>query len=134
MERTPKWIRQDVVLTFHDQQIAEHGGLSGLLDAGKLESALTRPQNKWNDSDSSPDMADLAAAYACGICQAHAFADGNKRTGAVTAITFLLLNGCAFDPPEQELVEIMIGIASGTIDEHGAARWFRSHMGTTSSQ
>jgi death-on-curing protein len=134
MQEPPRWVKQEVVLIFHDQQIAEHGGLPGLLDIGKLQSALTRPQYKWNYSDPRPDMADLAAVYACGICQAHAFADGNKRTGAVTAITFLLLNGCEFDPPEAELVDIMLGIAAGSIDEQEAARWFRSYAGSTSCQ
>ena len=128
MGQAPKWFRPDAVLIFHDQQIEEHGGLTGLLDLRKLESALARPQNCWNYSEPQPDLAHLAAAYACGICQAHAFADANKRAAAVTAITFLLLNGCDFDPPEHELVAVMMSIASGEIDEQEVARWIRLNL------
>ena len=49
--------------------------VSGLLDAGKLESERLDLRINGTTQISSPDMADLAAAYACGICQAHAFAD-----------------------------------------------------------
>jgi death-on-curing protein len=128
MGQAPKWVRPDAVLIFHDQQIEEHGGLTGVLDPRKLESALARPQNCWNYSEPQPDLAHLAAAYACGICQAHAFADGNKRAAAVTAITFLLLNGCDVDPPEHELVAVMMSIASGEIDEQEVARWIRLNL------
>jgi death on curing protein len=31
----------------HDDQIASHGGAYGLLNAGMLESALSRPQNLY---------------------------------------------------------------------------------------
>src|SRR5262245_34294148 len=128
MGQAPKCVRPDAVLIFHDQQIEEHGGPTGLLDPRKLESALARPQNYWNYSEPQPDLAYLAAVYACGICQAHAFVDGNKRTAAVTAITFLLLNGRDFDPPEHELVAVMMRIASGKIDEHEVARWIRLYL------
>src|SRR3546814_14803370 len=45
----------------HDRQLAEHGGGSGLRDAGMLESALARPVNRWSYGDD--DRAALAAAY-----------------------------------------------------------------------
>lgn len=34
----------------------------------------------------------MAAAYLFHLCQNHPFVDGNKRTGANAAITFLLIN------------------------------------------
>ena len=43
-------------------------------------------------------LAEIAAAYAFGICKAHAFVDGNKRTAFVAALTFLRLNGYSFRP------------------------------------
>jgi|SRR5690349_23503444 death-on-curing protein len=128
MGQAPKWVRRDAVLIFHDQQIEEHGGPTGLLDPSKLESALARPENYRNYSDPQPDLAHLAAVYACGICQAHPFVDGNKRTAAVTAITFLLLNGRDFDPPEHELLAVMMSIAAGEMDEQEVTGWIRVHL------
>ena len=38
--KVPVWVRRDVVLAFHDRLLAEHGGASGVRDAGLLDSAL----------------------------------------------------------------------------------------------
>lgn len=42
-----KWITKDVVLAIHKMQILEHGGDYGIRDMGLLESAITRPINKY---------------------------------------------------------------------------------------
>lgn len=120
------WVRQDVVLALHDEQIAEHGGLSGLRDAALLESALARPLNMTAYGD--PDAADLAAAYAYGLARNHPFADGNKRSAAVVSLTFLLLNKIDFEISEAELVVMTLALAAGDLSEDEVARWFRDHI------
>ena len=120
------WVRQDVVLALHDEQIAEHGGLSGLRDAALLESALARPLNLTAYGD--PDAADLAAAYAYGLARNHPFADGNKRSAAVVSLTFLLLNKIDFEISEAELVVVTLALAAGDLSEDEVARWFRDHI------
>jgi death-on-curing protein len=74
-----------------------------------------------------PDIADLAAIHAVAIAKNHAFIDGNKRTGFAVAATFLELNGFYLTLPEAEAVILMLGIATGQIDEAGAAEVFRAH-------
>lgn len=120
------WVRQDVVLALHDEQIAEHGGLSGLRDAALLESALARPLNLTAYSD--PDASDLAAAYAFGLARNHPFADGNKRSAAVVALAFLLLNDTDFQISEAELVVMTLALAAGDLSEDEVARWLRDHI------
>jgi hypothetical protein len=44
---TRRWIKEGVVLAVHDEQIAEHGGLIGVQDAGMLSLVLMRPQPLW---------------------------------------------------------------------------------------
>ncbi len=119
-------MRQDVVLALHDEQIAEHGGLSGIRDPALVESALARPLNLAAYGE--PDAADLAAAYAFGLARNHPFADGNKRSAAVVALTFLLLNGVAFEITEAELVVMTLALAAGDLTEDEVARWFRDHI------
>jgi hypothetical protein len=41
----PVWIEVEETLAFHDRQIADHGGSSGIRDWGLLESALGKPKN-----------------------------------------------------------------------------------------
>ncbi|PXW71578.1 death-on-curing protein [Blastomonas natatoria] len=120
------WVRHDVVLALHDEQIAEHGGLSGIRDAALVESALARPLNLAAYGE--PDAADLAAAYAFGLARNHPFADGNKRSAAVVALTFLFLNDIAFEITEAELVVMTLALAAGDLTEDEVARWFRDHI------
>lgn len=40
-----KWIIERSVLQIHAEQIAQHGGASGLRDPGLLSSALARPRH-----------------------------------------------------------------------------------------
>ena len=120
------WVRQDVVLALHDEQIAEHGGIAGIRDLGLVESALGRPQNLAVYGE--PDAADLAAAYAFGLARNHPFADGNKRTAAVVSLLFLMLNGIEFSLSEPELVVMTLALAAGDLTEDEVARWFRDHL------
>jgi death-on-curing protein len=121
-----RWIRLDVLYAIHDRQLAEHGGLSGVLDAGRLEAALARPQNLA--AYKSPDAAALAAAYAHGLLLNHGFADGNKRTAWVVARLLLADNGYKlhFDPANAVLT--MESVAAGSLSEPELAEWFRRRI------
>jgi len=121
-----KWVRDDIVLTLHDEQLAEHGGGTGTRDPGLLDSALARPLNLCAYGE--PDAAALAAAYAFGIARNHAFVDGNKRTAAVTALVFLDLNGVGYDIGEAELVVMTQALAAGQLGEGEVAAWFRERL------
>lgn len=72
-------------------------------------------------------MFDIATAYCAGIVRNHPFIDGNKRTGYVVAHTFLEMNGYVFEPPEIEIVTIVIALAAGEIDEAAVAAWFADY-------
>jgi len=53
---------------------------SAVLDRGRLESALARPQNAAAYEDA--DIVRQAATFFWGVAANHAFRDGNKRTAA----------------------------------------------------
>jgi death-on-curing protein len=110
----------------HDYQLAEHGGLDGVRDAGLVESALARPLNLAAYGD--PDAADLAAAYAYGLAKNHGFADGNKRTAWVAARLFLADNGYALQVNGAEAVQMVEALAGGPMDEAAVAEWFRARI------
>ena len=119
-----RWLLEGVVLAIHDEQIAEHGGSSGIRDAGLLSSALDRPQHQAHYSD-EPSVFDLAAAYACGIIRNHPFVDGNKRTGFLAAYVFLNINGWQLNSSEVEAVNAVLALAGGEIDETGFSSWLK---------
>jgi len=122
-----RWVAENAVYAIHDEQIAEHGGLSGVRDVALLLSALARPQHLEAYGD--PDIADLAAAYALGIARNHPFLDGNKRTALVVAGgVFLPLNGYELVADNREIVRVMLAVAEGLMADAELAAWFRAYM------
>ena len=122
------WVAKAVVLAIHDQQIAEHGGFSGLRDDTLLEAALARPAQLEAYGSPIPDIAALAAALAFGLARNHAFLDGNKRTSSVVAGTFLILNGYDLTADEASRLQIWVGLGEGTVSEEELADWLRANI------
>lgn len=122
---TWRWLKKDVVIAMHSEQIAEHGGSLGIRDAGLLLSALARPQNQTAYGE--PSVFDLAAAYAFGIIQNHPFVDGNKRVGFLAAYIFLEHNGWELMASEAEAVTAVLALARGEMDETGFSDWLKDN-------
>lgn len=121
-----RWIRIDIAHAIHDAQLAEHGGLSGIVDLNRLESALARPKNLV--AYGKPDAAALAAAYAFGVLRNHPFADGNKRTAWVVARLFLADNGYKLKFDSADAVRTVEAAAAGTLKEGQPGAWFRARI------
>jgi death-on-curing protein len=124
-EPVPVWIEDDLVLAIHDRQLVEHGGGEGLRDATLLNSALARPLNHY--AYGSRDLFELASMYTAGIIQNHPFVDGNKRTGFITGVLFLELNGFRFTASEEAAAQAIVELAAGTIDENGYRQFLRAN-------
>jgi death-on-curing protein len=120
------WIQRRVIIAAHDEQLAEHGGASGIRDLGLLESALARAENLAAYGD--PDVASLAAAYGFGIARNHPFVDGNKRAALIACELFLALNGQDLEVGDAECVLTILDLAAGEIDETEFAAWLREHL------
>jgi death-on-curing protein len=120
------WLDPDILLAAHDEQLAEHGGPSGIRDAGLFESALARPQNLA--AYGKPDAAALAASYAFGLAKNHPFADGNKRISLIALEYFLELNGYALVADDAQCIIAILSVASGAVSESKLAQWIRKHM------
>ena len=121
----PIWINFPIILAIHDEQLAAHGGATGLRDMGLLESALARPRNRAEYG--TPDTAELAALHALAIAQNHPFIDGNKRTAYVALELFLILNGHAFAATDADAVLTMLAMAAGDMDDDAFIAWTRRY-------
>jgi death-on-curing protein len=123
--KEPVWSDLEVVLAIHDEQLAEHGGQSGVRDRGLLESALSRPQNQFAYGEHA--LPRLAASYAFGISRNHPFLDGNKRTSLVVAELFLVLNGSELTATDAECVTTFLHLAAGDLTEDQLTEWIAGH-------
>jgi len=130
-EPEPTWLSRAAVEAAQADQIRTHGGQPGIRDAGLLDSALARPRHRWSFEHPDPgcDLADLAASLGLGIIKNHPFLDGNKRAGLVAMNMFLILNGQEIDAPEPAVVDVIVRVADGSLDEAGLGEWIRSVLG-----
>lgn len=124
--KPPLWIDERSVAAIHGRLLAIHGGKTGLLDQGLLQSALARPKQDQAYAE-SPDILEMAALYTAGIIRNHPFADGNKGTGFVIGVLFIELNGFEFKASEEDATQAVMSLAAGTLDEAGYTTWLRSN-------
>ena len=120
------------VKAIHQQQILTFGGYSGILDEGKLESAVFRAQNLSN-YDREATIYDLAASMGWGIANNHAFVDGNKRTAFVVMAVFLQINGILLTASEVDVVNMMLAVASSQISQEQLSNWLREFSSKSNS-
>ena len=113
----PVFLSLDEVLEIHAQQIERYGGSAGLRDAAGLESAVATPQATFGGEFLHTSIPAMAAAYLFHLCQNHPFIDGNKRVGANAAITFLLMNSWEPTFDAEELVDLVLSVASGKLSK-----------------
>ncbi len=123
--KEPQWLLRQTVLATQERLLAEFGGLSGVRDAGLLDSALARPQQL--STYGRPSLFDLAAAYAYGLVRNHPFLDGNKRIAFTAAVVFLELNGRRFTASEAEAALKTLALAARVLDEADFAAWLQDH-------
>lgn len=125
MTRELKWITKAMALAFHERLLALHGGKPGLLDEGRLDAALDSPKNRFHYASVTPDVFQLAAAYAYALTRDHPFVDGNKRMALVVSGVFLELNGFRLQASEGEAYSATDALANRELDDEQFANWLR---------
>lgn len=69
------------------------------------------------------------AAYLFHLCKNHAFVDGNKRIALAAMMVYLHINGYAVTMRDDELYDLVIGVADGSISKRDVISMLR--RGTT---
>ena len=123
----PEFLDVEDVLQIHADQLERYGGLSGVRDLGLLESAVSMPRATYAGEFLHGDLFAMAAAYLFHITRNHPFLDGNKRTGAASALVFLDLHGIEVTASDDALYELVIGVATGTAGKEMVASFLRMH-------
>lgn len=114
------------IILLHDRQVRVHGGLEGIRDLGLLASAIDMPRTTFDGKELHKSLFDKAAAYLFHIIKNHPFNDGNKRTGAFTAILFLRMNGIKLDLDLAQYENLVILTAKGHASKTQISRFFKN--------
>ncbi|MDJ0901085.1 MAG: type II toxin-antitoxin system death-on-curing family toxin [Xenococcus sp. MO_188.B8] len=121
----PIWVTEKIVLAIHEDQLAQHGGTSGIRDENLLGASLARPKHLF--AYGNPTIFDLAAAYGYGLAKNHPFIDGNKRTAFMVMYTFLGLNNYWLEVIEMEVVVKIESLAMRTETQEVIALWLSNN-------
>ena len=118
---------KDKVLLLHKLIAEETGGSIGVRDEALLESALEGAFAGFGDREFYPTKEEKGARLGYTLISNHAFVDGNKRIGMYVMLTFLEVNGLHVDCTNEEVAEVGLAVAAGTMDYDALLEWVREH-------
>ncbi len=118
---------KDKVLLLHKLIAEETGGSIGVRDEALLESALEGAFAGFGDREFYPTKEEKGARLGYTLISNHAFVDGNKRIGMYVMLTFLEVNGLHVDCTNEEVAEVGLAVAAGTMDYDALLAWVREH-------
>ena len=110
-----KFLKEDIILSLHQDQLMRYGGKPGLRDKKLFKSAMAQPEASLQGEYVHEDIFHMAAAYGFHLCQNHPFYDGNKRTALIAMYTFLYVNGYQIVADKKSLFAIMMDLAQGKV-------------------
>lgn len=119
---------RSTVLRLHNALLETFGGTAGIRDDGLLESALNAPFATFGGQYLYPSVQAKAAQLGFGLVCNHPFVDGNKRIGAHVMLVFLAINGIELDYTQEELIDIILQIASGRAKAADLLEWILYHQ------
>jgi len=123
-----KQISKEQIISMHRHLIAVSGGSDKIRDEGLLDSALNAPFQTFSGIKLYPSVLEKASRLGYGLIKNHPFADGNKRIGTHAMLVFLMLNGIEISYQDEELIQLVLGTASGTYDAGQILIWLRKHI------
>lgn len=97
-------------------------------DSGLLGSALARPATTVMGQPAYPTLPLQAAALLESAARNHPLIDGNKRTAWVLVVVFLALNGAEHDLAPDQVFDLVVGVAEGSIELEKSAETLLTHL------
>lgn len=113
------------ILEIHQDQVTRYGGAPGIRDLTLIKSAAAMPAATCFGEYLHAGIFEMAAAYLFHLVNNHPFIDGNKRTGVVSALVFLALNGYGCTATQDQLASLVMAAASGEIQKRDISLFFR---------
>ena len=121
------YLSPEQVLFIHSRLIDTTGGIHGIRDTGRLQSAVARPRATFGGKELYPDLFHKAAALMESLARNHPFIDGNKRTAIASAGIFLTLNGFPLGCASKELERFTLAVSTGSVSFEDAVAWFNKY-------
>jgi death-on-curing protein len=122
-----KRLTETQILKMHSLLIQKTGGSDGIRDEGLLDSALNLPFQSFDGEDIYKTIQAKAARLGFSLINNHPFVDGNKRIGILAMLVFLEMNGIEIICIDEELIELGLGVADGSLSDKDLLHWIIEH-------
>lgn len=120
------------IIVLHDMIIdeSEFNDDKGFIDGtGALfENAYYAIFAAFGDVEFYPTIVEKACRLCYNIISSHVFANANKRTGLMVLLQMLDLNNIEFKYTQDEMYEMVVGIASRTCDYEHLLEFVKSRL------
>ena len=116
------------ILLLHSQLIRQSGGSDNIRNEGMLDSAISQPFQTFDDMELYPSIVDKAVRLGYGLITNHPFVDGNKRIGTHALLVTLDINGIELQYQDDDLIQLILKIASGKADDRVLRTWVLAHI------
>ena len=120
-------IDNECAISIHKLIIEKTGGIIGVRDCDLLDSALNSCFQTFDNIELYPTIEEKGARLGYSLISNHAFIDGNKRIGLLIMLSFLEINGIKLKYTDDELVEIGLSLADGSITYENLLDWIIKH-------
>ena len=124
-------LSKEKALSLHKFIAEETGGSAGIRDEGLLESALESAFSGFDGEEFYPSKEEKGARLGYSLISNHAFVDGNKRIGVFIMLIFLEINGIRIECTNEELVEVGLSTADGSMGYEDLLDWIHKHKTQT---
>ena len=121
-------LSQEKVILLHRVITAETGGDPNVRDIALLNSALESAFATFDGKELYPTKEEKGARLGYSLTSNHAFVDGNKRIGMYVMLTFLEVNGIRLECTNEDIVEVGLSVAAGTMGYDALLEWVREHQ------
>ena len=118
---------KEKILLLHQVMAEATGGDVGVRDEALLESAIENIYATFDGIELYPSKEEKAARLGYSLISNHAFVDGNKRIGIYIMLSFLELNGIKIEATNDEVVNLGLSVADGTVNNDGVLNWINKH-------
>jgi death-on-curing protein len=120
----PCFLSVEDVLTLHRMSVGDYGGVDGLTEMGRLESAIAVPAQGIAGEFAHEFPFGMAAAYGFHLAMNHPFRDGNKRTALAAMVAFLRMNGWNFVIDDPRSADVILEL----IEQHRTKQWLADRL------
>ncbi|MBX9581641.1 MAG: type II toxin-antitoxin system death-on-curing family toxin [Gemmataceae bacterium] len=122
------YLTTDEVIRLQAWIIQQSGGRPGILDRGKIDSAVELPKAGFGGQEFYPTLAEKAAAIGFSLACNYGSVDGNKRIGHAALETFLVLNGHELTAGVDEQEDVFLRLADHKMARDEFTDWVRRYV------